>query len=276
MKTECNVARDLMPLRADGVASEESNRYIDTHIAECADCKTYYEGMMAALPARAEQARAREQAEFARAAEELRKKRSRRVWRNVLLGILIGVLVMVGGSVGWTELAVKYNAELPADQYGVSLSQLESGKVVVSIDYRESKRIMGTMIRGGLEGDLEHPDGVYSMRIWMETTILPQTMATSNRNGPTTVISDIDQYDVIRVGKHGDTILWQKGDPIDPASAEMEAYYAADDLRWDTFYQWQKQVNAGDIGAVPLAVEDTLDTMTENVERLRLTVPEWQ
>ena len=276
MKTECNVARDLMPLRADGVASEESNRLIDAHIAECADCKTYYEGMMAALPARARQAKAQERAEFARAAQELRRKRRRRVWRNVLLGILIGALVMTGGYVGWMELTVKYNVELPAGQYGVSLAQLANGKVVVSIDYRGSKRVMGTMIRGGTEGDSEHPGGLYTMRIWMETTVLPQTMITANRNGPTTVIADIGEYDVIRVGEHSDEAFWRKGDPIPKASAEMEAYYAADDLRWDMFYRWRQRMSAADNDTALQTDEAALNTLTENVERLRLAVPEWQ
>jgi hypothetical protein len=276
MKTECNVARDLMPLRADGVASEESGNYIDAHIAQCTQCKTYFEGMMAALPAQARQASAREQAEFAQAAEELRKKHVRRVLRSILLGVLLGALVMAGLYVGWVELTVKYNAELPKSEYGVSLAQLENGKVVVSIDYRGSKRVMGTMTSGRMEGDSEHPGGLYSMRIWMETTILPQTMVTANRNGPTTVIDDIGQYDVIRVGEHSDEVFWQKGDPIPKASPEMEAYYAADDQRWDMFLQWYMQPRNGEIAEIPQEAEDAMDAMAETVEHLRLAVPEWQ
>ncbi|HPF88095.1 MAG TPA: zf-HC2 domain-containing protein [Candidatus Limiplasma sp.] len=276
MNNDCNIVRDLMPLYIDGVASEESKQYIEAHIKQCAQCKTYLEGMRAALPAAPKKRGAEEEAAFDHAADMLKKKHRRRVWRNVLIGILIGVLVMVGGYVGWTELAVKYNAELPVDAYGVFLTQLANGKVIVSIDYQGSKRIMGTVIRDTEEADSEHPDGLRTLRIWMETTIIPQTMIAANRNGPTTVIDDIDQLDVICVGEHSDTILWRKGDSIAQASDAMEAYYAADDLRWDYFMEWNRAQNNGAIGEDAQEINDTLDSMSETVQHLRLAVPEWQ
>lgn len=276
MKSECNVARDLMPLCIDGVASEESERYVQTHIEECTPCKKYFEGMKTALPAQAEKREAEEQAEFSRAAEKLKKKQRRRVWRNVVIGGLAGVIVVIGLYIGWTELAVKYNAELPTDAYGVSLAQLADGRIVVSIDYQGSKRIMGTVIHSGLEGDSDHPDGLYSLRIWMETTILPQTMATKQRNGPATVLRDSKQYDVIKIGEHGDTILWQKGDPIPQASEEMEAFYAADEVQWDHYVLCSQQVNDGEMDMVPQSAIVTQVSMTEQKEQLQLAVPEWQ
>ena len=50
MKNECNVARDLMPLCIDGVASEESQQYVDKHVASCHDCELVYGEMKSALP----------------------------------------------------------------------------------------------------------------------------------------------------------------------------------------------------------------------------------
>jgi len=42
MKT-CDMVKDLIPLYAEGLTSEESNAWVERHIAECPDCKSYYE-----------------------------------------------------------------------------------------------------------------------------------------------------------------------------------------------------------------------------------------
>ena len=49
MKNSCDMARDLMPLTIDGVASEASRQYVDEHLRECAECRAYLEGMKATL-----------------------------------------------------------------------------------------------------------------------------------------------------------------------------------------------------------------------------------
>jgi predicted anti-sigma-YlaC factor YlaD len=50
MKNECNVAKDLMPLVIDGVASEESKQYVNEHVAECTECAIAYGEMRVELP----------------------------------------------------------------------------------------------------------------------------------------------------------------------------------------------------------------------------------
>ena len=41
----CEVIRDLMPLVADGVASEDSVRLLERHLEHCPECKDLYDGM---------------------------------------------------------------------------------------------------------------------------------------------------------------------------------------------------------------------------------------
>ena len=36
---KCEIIRDLLPSYVDGLTSEESNREITAHVAECAPCK---------------------------------------------------------------------------------------------------------------------------------------------------------------------------------------------------------------------------------------------
>ena len=44
-QNNCEIARDLMPLSIDGVCSEGSQRFLDTHVAECKPCQDYFAGM---------------------------------------------------------------------------------------------------------------------------------------------------------------------------------------------------------------------------------------
>ena len=42
---KCEIIRDLLPSYVDGLTSEESNREITAHVAECAPCKEILEQM---------------------------------------------------------------------------------------------------------------------------------------------------------------------------------------------------------------------------------------
>ena len=53
----CGVIKDLLPLYADGVLSDESRELVEAHLAGCADCRKLAEQMAAeiAAPAKAEE-----------------------------------------------------------------------------------------------------------------------------------------------------------------------------------------------------------------------------
>ncbi len=42
---QCDIARDLMPLSIDGVCSEGSQRFLETHLSECPPCRTLFDRM---------------------------------------------------------------------------------------------------------------------------------------------------------------------------------------------------------------------------------------
>ena len=41
----CSVIKDLLPLYADGVVSEDTRRIVAEHLENCADCRKIYESM---------------------------------------------------------------------------------------------------------------------------------------------------------------------------------------------------------------------------------------
>ncbi|MBS1315556.1 MAG: zf-HC2 domain-containing protein, partial [Anaerotignum sp.] len=50
---KCEIIRDLLPSYVDGLTSEESNREITAHLAECATCKEILEQMQEEVQAKA-------------------------------------------------------------------------------------------------------------------------------------------------------------------------------------------------------------------------------
>lgn len=42
---KCEIIRDLLPLYADGLTSEESNQLIEAHIQSCSECAALAKGM---------------------------------------------------------------------------------------------------------------------------------------------------------------------------------------------------------------------------------------
>lgn len=103
MKSKCNVAKDLMPLVIDGVASEESQQYVDDHVAECTECALTYGAMKVELP-RANQEK--ERAEMEKAAKKLRGKR---ILRGIV-GTVLSVLIVMSCYIG-IQRGLEWHAE---------------------------------------------------------------------------------------------------------------------------------------------------------------------
>ena len=137
---------------------------------------------------------------------------------------------------------------------------------MIGVNYLHSKRHIGFVIGGSNK----------SLRIWFETTIIPQNMATENKNGPAYVISDIEKIDAIAIGKSGDQIVWQRGDVIAKASEEMEAYYRAD-TEMTQYWAEVRQELRGEIdweGGVESRIRE--ESLLTKLDDLRVQVPEWQ
>ncbi|MGN0459476.1 MAG: zf-HC2 domain-containing protein [Ruminococcus sp.] len=41
MSKNCDIVKDLIPLYIDNVASEESKNFVETHCANCEECKNF-------------------------------------------------------------------------------------------------------------------------------------------------------------------------------------------------------------------------------------------
>lgn len=84
----CEVIRDLLPLCADGVASEESRAAVEDHIRTCDACRTLYEGMCAPVEAKPTEK------EVNYMAAVKRQKRANRRFLLLVYGITLGVILL--------------------------------------------------------------------------------------------------------------------------------------------------------------------------------------
>ena len=85
----CDVIRDLMPLCADGVASEESRAAVEAHIRTCEACRALYESMCA--PVEATEVK---EPDYMDAVRQQKKENRRFILR--VYGIALGLALLFG------------------------------------------------------------------------------------------------------------------------------------------------------------------------------------
>ena len=97
--TPCEVIRDLLPLYIDGCCSGESRKLVEEHLEGCEDCKRTRQEMTGQLPL--EEAPPEELPEEKPA--RTMKKGMKKVRRRWIASILIVLLLIPLGKMGWNE-----------------------------------------------------------------------------------------------------------------------------------------------------------------------------
>ena len=86
----CEIIKDLLPLYADGICSEESAAQIKVHLEECEECRRKLEHYQASI-AQKETQDARED-DMLRPMKKVKRKLRRHKWLSVTLGIFLTIL----------------------------------------------------------------------------------------------------------------------------------------------------------------------------------------
>lgn len=274
MKNKCNVAKDLMPLVIDGVASEESKQYVDEHIAECTECALTYGAMRVELP--------RISAEKEKAAMELaaKKMRNKRILRGVMGGVLAILLFIIGS---WTVENLNYrltqycSETVSLDRYSASVMHLPNGIGVVMLKMNEADNLC-TAPRIHYVRTMQDGEVKTVLEIELMTTIIPQY-----RDGDSALNIKIDrtlflgniteegwmipQYDwegtdgpldeiVLISNDTGRRVIYQHGDNVSLASKELETYYETQHSSRPSDYSHEEWMN--------------------KLIQVKYAVPEWQ
>lgn len=131
-KMQCAVARDLMPLVADEVASEASKTLVSEHMKECESCRAYYEGMTLQMtkPVPAQET----QTAFVQFCGKMKKRVSvRKLLAATILLILAASILLVGFQVYEHKTNLCYQ-QMPIQWMNVELQRDVDGSVLLRIE----------------------------------------------------------------------------------------------------------------------------------------------
>lgn len=128
MRNDCNIARDLMPLCIDGVASEESQRMVEAHVKACDECARLFEEMHDELP---EMIDKQELARMDAAARKVNRRRMRR-WlvagfMVMLMSALISFVVVNYDELAFRARYVNWNGDLRYNAVRMEVFQQSNG-----------------------------------------------------------------------------------------------------------------------------------------------------
>lgn len=255
MKNECNVAKDLMPLVIDGVASEESKQYVNEHVAECTECAIAYGEMRVELPLAKVNAE-KERAEMERTAKKVRRRR----FLRRLLGVVLAVGLLVGAAFAWKtidyRLTEEYTRLMPLDEYMVTVAQTKAGNGIIAVNLKDDERRAATV---KIDYNYQNVDGGTKkiLEIRVLTTALPQYLEGDEANKAkmlrtmfkgtiidgewsskeswqdmySNLLTHEPQYaiwdEIVVISDDERKVIYTKGDNVPLCSDEMEAYYAA-------------------------------------------------
>lgn len=130
MNERCDVIQDLMPLCAEGLASEGSRALVDAHLKDCPDCRARYTAMREPVPV-----------PEAAPLRAVRSGLARRRANAVLLAVCLAVLVLVSAFARLTEpvYASANGAAVAQQADGTLLLRFPTGRVtacrVTEADY---------------------------------------------------------------------------------------------------------------------------------------------
>jgi len=93
----CALVRDLLPLYADGVLSEDGGAVVDAHLPECPPCASELEALRAPVPAKKKNAR-----------QSLKATRRRLILGIVSAALAIAVLLAGASLIGGVQAPVQY------------------------------------------------------------------------------------------------------------------------------------------------------------------------
>ncbi|MBQ7296032.1 MAG: zf-HC2 domain-containing protein [Clostridia bacterium] len=103
---KCNIIKDLLPLYADEVCSEDSKEMVEEHIASCKDCSQELEDYRynTGLP----------EVSADKAMKNFKKKMNKKNLKKVLISVVVCLTVILGGTylLFVPEFAVPYSEDL--------------------------------------------------------------------------------------------------------------------------------------------------------------------
>lgn len=146
MKMKCEVIQDLLPSYIDGLTSEESNKLIEEHLADCFACRDYLSAMKEEV---ATPTVAKNQKEI-RPFRKLKRQMKKRILMTAGIAVLICGVIFGAGAwyYGRTWIAESSDVRMSIDAAGgvvtLKFTPEEGKKLYVETDDKEDNTIVIT------------------------------------------------------------------------------------------------------------------------------------
>ena len=230
MNRDCAMARDLMPLWADNVASEDSIEWLVEHVNTCEECTKVYVDMKSKEP---EPVIVEEKVSFSAAMRQLRRTVVWKRTKYILLGLLTPVALFFLYIYGDMFLFGDQHYPLGLQNYEIQLSTTTKGTVLARTDSFKGYRSVP-------DSFFSKDTGIYY--VYMTTSLIPQAYERRVFTEKTGLVlengiiyqlhrpygaANTDRIPVteIRKGTESDyEVLYKAGDKLPLCSAEMDEY----------------------------------------------------
>ena len=120
MKLSCNIIRDLLPLVADNLASEDTVKLVNEHMNDCKECKREYEQ----TKEEETKFKGKERIEVLPLKNIKRKLKSRNRYIGILTAFIVSLVILVGLDKATKPIPISFNNAIESTIY-------EDGKVFI-------------------------------------------------------------------------------------------------------------------------------------------------
>lgn len=139
-KKDCRIIQDLLPNYIEKLTNEETNKYIEEHLAECTECTQILKNMQKDLEINNDNERASKEVKYMK-----KFNRKLKFLRNILILIVLLVAIVIGRkTIILTNISNKVSKVRDENNYHIKSESLFEGKMTISETYYKDNRILIT------------------------------------------------------------------------------------------------------------------------------------
>lgn len=211
----CSVIQDLLPLYHDGVCSKETEILIETHLANCTECKNELEALHTEIEIPPVSMQKQDKKMIRKMASSIQKMRKKAIYKGMGFATII-CLCLFGTYYALFEWNVQ---KVKSQHFNISnVAQLNNGDIVYDVDFTDNYDVMRVKYSSDEEGNFY----MTPLRPIVKTET-DHPFGDSHEEFNLEDMSDSNEITALYYGSPGDAVLiWKKGMELPKASEEIE------------------------------------------------------
>ena len=136
----CEVIRDLLPLYADQICSEDTHALIEDHLRTCPQCREILENLRYSSQEVSE-----ERIKETELARRIMKKARRKVWLRSITALVLTLLIVCFAVLTINEIAARNTFPRRWSYTGIDM-QITAGKIAKLLKNGETEQLLDTYL----------------------------------------------------------------------------------------------------------------------------------